>query len=399
MRIAFLSIPRFPCAVEAQREPRLAGKPLIIGDADQPKKVLDCSLEAHALGVRPGIAIRKALALSPQAAVLPPDPVIYGNRWQNVLDALDEVSPEVEDEDLGRAYLNASGLQTYFPDEDGLCRHIVSAVQAACGLIPAVGLAEGKFPAFAAAQSVQPGEVRAVPAGAEAAFLRPFDVSLLPLDPEMVQRLQILGLETLAEVARLSLPELQSQFGFEGERLWQLANGIDSEPLRPRSRRESLEAALAFEAPVAGIEVLIAASKQLVSRLRLPLKGRAARELVLQAELVSGRGWERRLVFRDAIGLGQSGEDGRLAFVLRSSLANFPPPQAVRSLSLRLSGLSGETGKQLSLGERGRQQRQLQEAVRQLKARYGFSPIYQCVDVEPWSAVPEERQILVESDG
>jgi DNA polymerase-4/protein ImuB len=50
------------------------------------------------------------------------------------------------------------------------------------------------------------------------------------------------------------------------------------------------------------------------------------------------------------------------------------------------------------LGERGRLQRQLEEAIRQLKARYGHSPIYRCVDVEPWSVLPEERQILVESD-
>ncbi|MGE0688350.1 MAG: DNA polymerase Y family protein, partial [Dehalococcoidia bacterium] len=68
------------------------------------------------------------------------------------------------------------------------------------------------------------------------------------------------------------------------------------------------------------------------------------------------------------------------------------------SLTLRLSSLSGETGKQLLLGEKQRQQRQVEEAIRQLKARYGYSPIYRCVDVEPWSVIPEERQILVESD-
>jgi DNA polymerase-4/protein ImuB len=79
-------------------------------------------------------------------------------------------------------------------------------------------------------------------------------------------------------------------------------------------------------------------------------------------------------------------------------LNNFPPPQAIRSLSLRLGGLTGETGKQLLLGQKQRQQRQLEEAIRQLKARYGYSPIYRCVDVEAWSVVPEDRQILVESD-
>jgi DNA polymerase-4/protein ImuB len=70
----------------------------------------------------------------------------------------------------------------------------------------------------------------------------------------------------------------------------------------------------------------------------------------------------------------------------------------VRSLTLRLSKLAGETGKQMYMGERGRMEHQLQEAIRQLKARYGASPIYRCVDVEPWSVIPEERQILIESD-
>jgi nucleotidyltransferase/DNA polymerase involved in DNA repair len=393
LRIAFVHVPRLPCAVETQREPSLARAPLIIGDADQPKQVLDCSTQAEARGVRPGIAIRKALGLCPEAAVLAPDPVLYHARWQAALDALDDVSPEVEDAGLGRAYLNAAGLQAHYRDEAALGARILEAVEAASGLAACAGLAEGKFPAQAAALSAVAGSVRAVPAGSEAAFLAPFSVAALPLDPEVVSRLQLLGFETLGEVACLTLPELQSQFGAAGRRLWQLVNGSDEERLRPRRRSEVLEASLGFEAPVAGIDVMIAAARQLLSRLRLPLKGRAARELTLQAELVSGRGWEKRLVFREAVS-----EDARLLFLLRSTLDNFPPPTAIRGLTLRLSGLTGETGKQLSLDDRARLQRQVEEAVRQLKARYGFSPLYRCLDVEPWSVVPEERQVLVETD-
>jgi DNA polymerase-4/protein ImuB len=92
-------------------------------------------------------------------------------------------------------------------------------------------------------------------------------------------------------------------------------------------------------------------------------------------------------------------ESDRIAFVLRSSLQNAPPPNAVHGISLRLGGLTGETGKQLSLERKGRLQRQIEEVIRQLKSRYGYSPVYRCVDVEPWSVIPEQRQILVESDG
>ena len=393
LRIAYVTIPRFPCAVELQRAPRYAGRPLIIGDAEQPRRVFDCCQAAAGQGVGHDMTIRKALALCPDAVVLPPDLVLYHNLWERVLDAFGDITPEAEDGGLGRAYLNLNGLDSHYGDEDGICRRIAETVRTVSGLEVRIGQAEGKFPALAAATRATDDEACIIPAGKEAPFLAPLSVELLPLDVEVLSRLRLFGLETVGEIAELSLLELQSQFGFAGRRIWQLARGIDEEPLLPRPLTPVLEALFSFEEPVAGIEVMVAVARQLLSRLQPALNGRAARELLLRAELTSNRGWEHRLVFREAIS-----ESDRLAFVLRSTLQNAPPPQAVRSLTLRLGGLTGETGKQIALGEHGRLKRQLEESISQLKARYGYSPVYRCVDVEPWSVVPEERQMLVESD-
>jgi hypothetical protein len=67
-------------------------------------------------------------------------------------------------------------------------------------------------------------------------------------------------------------------------------------------------------------------------------------------------------------------------------------------MSLRLANLASETGRQLSLDERSRDRDQLDETIRQLTARYGSSPLYQVVDAEAWSEIPEDRQVLVEFD-
>jgi nucleotidyltransferase/DNA polymerase involved in DNA repair len=257
----------------------------------------------------------------------------------------------------------------------------------------AVGLAAGKFTAFAATHGLEPGSYRVIEPGEEATFLAPLPVELLPVSQEIILRLEAFGLHTLGAVGAISAPLLQDQFGFEGGRLWRLANGFDEEFLLPRPQREVVEAGLSFEEPVAGIEMMVTAARQLLSRLRLPLGGRAVRELTLEAEMASNRSWSRHVVLREAVS-----EDERLIFVLRSALQNAPPPQAIWNLSLRLSGLTGETARQMTLGPKGRLQEQLEEAIRHLKVRYGYSPIYRCVDVDPWSVVPEERQILVESD-
>jgi nucleotidyltransferase/DNA polymerase involved in DNA repair len=295
--------------------------------------------------------------------------------------------------ELGRAYVNVRGLETHYRDDEALARHLIETVESASGLQARVGMAKGKFLAFAAAMTCGPRESRSVPPGSEKALLAPLDVQMLPLTAEVLTRLRMLGIERIGELADLTVPELMGQFGFAGERIWQLANGIDEEPLRPRKVPDALTATTLLEASVAGIDVMIAITGQLLSRMRLSLGGRAARELTLVAELESGRYWQHRMVFREAVS-----EEERLKFLLRSTLTNSPPPQAIHSLTLRLSNLTGETGKQLSLGQQKRQQRQLEEAIRQLKTRYGYSPVYRCVDVEPWSVIPEDRQILVESD-
>jgi nucleotidyltransferase/DNA polymerase involved in DNA repair len=394
VRVAFVHVPRYPCAVEITRQPRLAQGPLIVGDSEKPKRVLDCCAEAQRWGVLRGMTIRKALAACSQAVLIPPDPVLYGGLWESTIASFFEVSPEVEDEGWGRAYVNVAGLQSHYRSEEDLGRSIAEAVRTVSGLDASVGFASGKLIALAAADSAPAGGVCIVPANSEAAFLADADVALLPVDPEIVFRLQLLGLYTLGDVARLTVPELQSQFGLAGKRVWELANGIDVTPLVPMPRMETLAAGFTFESPVAGIDVMLAVAKQLLSRLQPSLRGRAVRELILQAELSTERGWERRMVLREAVS-----EEPRLLFVLRSLLNNFPPPQAISSLTLRLEGLTGESGKQLSLGDHSRLQRQLEETIEQLKARYGYSPVYRCVDVEPWSVIPEERQILVESDG
>ncbi len=199
MRVAFVSIPRFACAVEEQRDPRLAGRPLIVGDAEQPRKVLDCSFPAAGAGVREGMTIRNALGMCPEAAIVAPDPVLYRDRWEGILTALDEISPEIEPLAPGRAYVNVHGLERLYRDERDLAVCMNDAVRAASGLRAVAGLAGGKFPALAAAVTAGDEDACIIPAGAEAAFLAPLDVALLPVEPETVLRLQLLGLTSIGE--------------------------------------------------------------------------------------------------------------------------------------------------------------------------------------------------------
>jgi hypothetical protein len=45
--------------------------------------------------------------------------------------------------------------------------------------------------------------------------------------------------------------------------------------------------------------------------------------------------------------------------------------------------------------EEGLVPRSLREAVRELKLRLGYSPLYRVVEVDPWSRIPERRHALL----
>ena len=404
MRAACIFIPHFAIAVELLGRPDLHGQPLIISGAPkQHKAVLDCSPEAEARGVRPGMPLRQALALCPKAAFLEPDPARYQDTLESILRALEGVSPMVEPADLGRAYVGVEGLDGLHRDEMAIGEALVQAVRLAHEenrpadpLLPSVGLGEGKFVAWAAAVTSAPGEVCVIPAGREAAFLSPLDVSLLPCSPDTLRRLELFGLRTIGDLAALPLGAVQAQFGPEGRRLWELAHGLDRDPLRPRRQEKSVSERLTFSEPAVSTEALLVAGRQLLGRLfsQPALRHRAVRQMRLCAALGDGRSWERTVTFREA-----TADRDQILYVLRCTLEATLPSRPVEELSVELSGLTEETGKQEGLfAAKGHRRAQLEEALRQLKARFGQSPVYHIVEVEPWSRIPERRLALIDYD-
>jgi len=383
MRIACVLIPHFPAAVERWRDPALRGRPLVIGETpDQRKAVLDCSPEAEAQGVRAGMPLRQALAVCREAVFLPPHPSRYSDVFDSVLVVLEDFSPEVEQTSLGRAYLNAGGLARHYEGELDLGERIIRSLQEATGLVAGVGVAEGKFVAWAAAVTSEPGQVCTVPAGKESEFLRPLDVSLLPASPDTLRRLDLYGLRSMGDLASLSPGPLQAQFGGEGMRLWELARGIDSEPLRPRRHEEVMSETLRFPTVAVSVEALVVACRRLLVRLHWRLR----------AALWGGRSWEKTLTFHEAVTDWE-----RMLFIAKSVLANAALPAPVEELTIELSGITEERGRQSTLfAEKAGLRRQLGETVRQLRARWGRPLVSRVVEVEPWSRLPERRHALID---
>jgi hypothetical protein len=388
--MACLYIPRFAVEAERQRRPHVANQLVLIGDSS----VIDCSLGAEASGVRRGMRMSEAIGLCHRADVLSPDMPYYKRLFEEILDFLETLSPEVECGDgLGLAYLSLNGLPV---DVDHFAQDLISGLHRRYGFMPSVGVAKGKFASRVAASTARPGASKAVLPGGESKFLASFPVAHLPASDAMRWRLDLLGIVTMGEVAALPLGPFQAQFGPEGKRCWELAQGIDEDPILPRMKEEAVVRRLQMPAPAVALDaILIGAERLVYGAYGDPRRGsRWVRKAVVRAVLDGGGAWELPVPFREAL------SDPRDAwFAMKAAITRSPPERPVEELEVELVGLSYESGKQASMFEgKGRLWRQVEEAVRQLGTQGARPSLGKVIPVDPASRIPERRAALLEME-
>jgi len=392
--IACVQIPRFAVEVERQRsfgpgQDRLhdiGSRLVLIGEAT----VFDCSLGADASGVQPGMRMSEAIGLCGRAVVLAPDVPYYERRAEEVMDFLGGLSPVVEGAGLGVAYLSLKGLPV---DHEAFAEELIASLHLRCGFMASAGLANGKFAArVAACAATRPGAVKIVPSNEEADFLAPLSIDHLPADEATRWRLRLLGLETMGDIAKLPLGAFQAQFGHEGRRCWELAGGIDSEPLIARVKEEIVVRRLQMPSPSVSLDAILVGVERLVhSAYSDPERGnRWVRKVVVRGTLEAGGTWELPVAFREALA---SPRDAWSA--IKGAIMRRPPERPVEELEVELVGLSAESGKQASMFEgKGKLWRQVQEAVHQLENQRERPSIGKVIALDPRSRIPERRSAL-----
>ncbi|WP_442971498.1 Y-family DNA polymerase, partial [Rhodococcus sp. EPR-147] len=97
----------FYASVEQRDDPRLRGKPVIVGGG----VVLAASYEAKAFGVRTAMSGGQARAVCPQAIVVPPRMNAYSQASKDVFDVFHDTTPLVEGISIDEAFLDVGGLQ------------------------------------------------------------------------------------------------------------------------------------------------------------------------------------------------------------------------------------------------------------------------------------------------
>ena len=162
----------FYASVEQRDDPRLRGKPVIVGMG----VVLAASYEAKAHGVRTAMGGRMAQRLCPQAIVVPPRMSAYSEASKAVFEIFRDTTPLVEGISIDEAFLDVRGMQRIAGTPEEIAVRLRRRVLAEVGLPITVGVARTKHLAKVASAVAKPDGLLVVPPGGELAFLHPLPV-------------------------------------------------------------------------------------------------------------------------------------------------------------------------------------------------------------------------------
>lgn len=390
MKIVALFFPHFPLQVELGADPGLRGAPVIIGGfPNERKPVIDAFPEAERSGVGPGMPLRQAYGLCPEAVFLPARESRYRERFESVLDLLGDFGPMVEGDGLGLAFV---GIPSPWEAPEFI-REVRAAV-GETGFAALVGCAANKFVAGVAARTAQPSGIAMVPCGRERDFLRDLPIGFLPASEGVMRQLERLGIRTLGQVQEMPPGAMGLVFGMEGERLWQLARGLDERPIVPRRRAERLFGEVDLDPPAEDLEWLLGGIERVGRRLAPALGGRGlcCRRITIALRYADGGSEGMEIPLKRPA--------GALADLLehcRVRLAGARLRGPVSGIGLVLSDLGGERGDQLALVSRPpRSEGVIRELAEGLRRRYGKPMLHRVVLTDGrGSRLPERRFSLV----
>jgi protein ImuB len=277
-----VNVPDYPLAVVRHEEREAADAPLIVADRFDRGHVLAVDARAGEAGARAGQTVTQAVAAS-RARVAVYDAAHGRALWDDVLDELDAVSPLVDDVRPGLAFLDMRGIDG---SEDAWLLRARAALLA-FGLPFRLGVGANKICARAAAHAGGDG---ICPPGGERALLAPLPIALLDVDDATRERLRLLGIERLGELARLPHGPFVRRFGAASAGWHALARGVDRTPFVPRGHTVAIEAAMFGEGRADDEAQVIFALRVLLARVVADLErcGKRAGALSLDVELEDG---------------------------------------------------------------------------------------------------------------
>jgi DNA polymerase-4 len=245
--ITHLDLDQFFVSVEYLRNPKLKGKPILIGGMSNRGVVASCSYEARKFGIHSGMPMRNALRLCKHATVIKSDFEAYSQYSQTVTQIIrDNAPPQFEKSSIDEFYIDMTGMEKHFGSLK-FSDHLKNKIAKQTGLSISYALSSNKTVSKVATNEVKPNGQIEIPFGNEKNFLAPLSIMKIPgIGKERGFKLLKMGVETVKTFTEIPLKLVCNLFGRDGITLHRKANGIDNAPVIPFHEQKALSTETTF---------------------------------------------------------------------------------------------------------------------------------------------------------
>lgn len=270
--IAHLDLDAFFVSVEQLRNPKLIGKPILIGGSNDRGVVAACSYEARKFGIHSAMPMYAALRLCKHATVIKSDFEAYSKYSSLVTDVIKESVPLFEKSSIDEFYIDMTGMDKFFGCKlftDELKRKVYKE----SGLPVSYGLASNKLISKVATNEVKPNGQLEIAFGNEKGFLAPLSIMKIPgIGKATGYKLLKMGVETVKVLSEIPVELLQNLLGKNGTELWRRANGIDESPVIPYHEQKSISTENTFQQDTIDINFLHSELVRMTERIAFELR-------------------------------------------------------------------------------------------------------------------------------
>lgn len=362
-RVAHLDMDMFFAGVELLHYPELRGLPMVVGgrSAYAPELLPDGSYrfhklkdyvgrsvvttstyEARARGVFSAMGMMKAARLAPEAVLLPANFEAYRHYSRQFKQAVATIAPCIEDRGIDEIYID---LTQHAEDSQSLAQRIKQAVTDATGLTCSICIAPNKLLAKIGSDLDKPDGLTLLDENSLVTRIWPLPAGKINgIGPKAAEKLDKLGIHTIAELAQANPALLQKHFGLSyANWLVAVAHGQDERPVITRSEPKSASRETTFERDLHvkhDREVLSAAFTALCQRVAEDLrrKGYAGRTVGIKL-----RYQDFRSITRDLTLPAATQDAATIRRAAGECLKRVPLEKKIRLLGVRVSGLVSAT--------------------------------------------------------
>ncbi len=230
--ILLVDMDAFFAAVEQRDHPKWRKKPICITNGSQGSTIITASYEARSCGVKTGMRLREAKRYCPELIRIPSHPERYVEVSMAIMEALHNITPDIEVFSVDEAFLDASGVQQLWGTPYQIARMTKKTVLDASGLYCSVGVSGDKTTAKFAAKQSKPDGLTVIPPWEAEKRLKDAPVTALcGINKGIGGFLAQYGVRRCGDMKNIPMSVLSRRFGNLGKRIWLMAQGRDPEPL------------------------------------------------------------------------------------------------------------------------------------------------------------------------